>query len=93
MSLDAARIESYIFTELSFLFTTVVICPVANKWLILLKGENAGALPALANLRLAKASGLSLRCFNFNRVSGECLIPRRELAIFNMLYSHFNVSR
>ena len=44
MSLDAARIELYTFTELSFLFTTVVICPVANKWLILLKGDE-GAIP------------------------------------------------
>jgi hypothetical protein len=44
MSLDTARIKLYIFTVLSFLFTTVVICPVANKWLILLKGDE-GAIP------------------------------------------------
>jgi hypothetical protein len=43
-SLDTARIESYIFVVLSFLFTTVVVCPVANKWLILLKGD-VGAIP------------------------------------------------
>jgi hypothetical protein len=72
MSLDAARIELYTFTELSFLFTTVVIWPVANKWLILLKGDE-GAIPFLANLRLIKASGLNLRSLNFNIVSKQCL--------------------
>jgi hypothetical protein len=55
MSLDTARMELYIFVELSFLFITVVICPVANKWLIFLNGDE-GTLPALANLRLIKAS-------------------------------------
>lgn len=84
--------ESYTFIELSFLFTTVVICPVANKWLIFLNGDE-GAIPFLANLRLIKASGLSLRSLYFNRVFSECLLPRREPAIFNILYSHFNISR
>jgi hypothetical protein len=91
MSLDAARIESYTFTELFFLFTTVVICPVANKWLINLKGDE-GTMPFLANLRLIKASGLSLRYLNFNRVSNECLKPKLEPAFFNILYFGFNVS-
>ena len=66
MSLDTTRIESYTFIELSFLFTTVVICPVANKWLILLKSDKA--LPFIANLILII-------------VSNECLQPRREPAI------------
>lgn len=72
MSLDTARIELYTFMELSFLFTTVVICPVANKCLIFLKGDE-GTIPFLANLRLIKVSGLSLRSLNFNRVSFVCL--------------------
>jgi hypothetical protein len=39
-------------------------------------------------LRLAKASELSLRSLNFNKVPGECLNPKLEPAIF-ILYTGF----
>ena len=58
ISLPTARIESYNFTELVFLFTTVY-----TIWWVLI-----------------------LRFLNFDKVSGECLNPKLEPAIFNILY-------
>jgi len=75
IALAAVRIELYTFIDSSFILTIVVICPVANNWLIFVKSD--GILPALATLRFIKASGLNLRRVNFNKVSDECLVPKR----------------
>ena len=51
----------------------------------LAKGDKTA--PNLAFFKLDKASSLNLRDLYFNNVSSECLNPKLDPALVNMLYS------
>lgn len=71
------------------MYIIVIKCPVANKWLIFIKDDISTKPFFFTNIRLAKASGLSLQ--SLNKVYNMCLNPILELTLVNMLSSGFNI--
>lgn len=63
----------------------IIVWDVDSNWLALAKEDKTA--PTFAFLKLDKASLLNLRDLNLKSVSSECLKPKLDPALVNMLYS------